>query len=492
LSGPRRSPRRSATSISAGRLQGPHCCSRCSHSSPSVARARRVGSGPLPETRSPNALLLGVDHLWRIRRDQLRFYAVMRARHGDRVRLRLGPYKSWLLFHPDDVERVLVSSAASFIRFRKLTGVIAQWNGDSLIVAEGQRWRDRRRKVQPAFRTQRVRDYAATAADHAERLCARFEREVGRNGMTVDTDAVMARLTLDIATGTLFGAEPLANGDAVERAIQVLSDTAFQESTAPFVLPDWLPLPSKARKRWAMGLMDRVVSGLVRHRIVDEPGDRGDLLSMLVEQHGGEHIPVRDDAMSLLIAGHETSGALLSWLFLALVRHPEWRSRLVGEAVALGDRPLGVDDVAALPLLRAVIAEVLRLWPPAYSLFLRQATGDVALDNTVIRAGDLVQIVPFTLHRDPRWFNDPDRFDPDRFLRPPSWPGHAYLPFGSGPRICIGQNFALVEACVVAATILRQWEPVAVPGVPDPDPKFSLRPRGGLPMTWSRVKVSRA
>ncbi len=416
----------------------------------------------------------------------------MRARHGDRVRLRLGPYKSWLLFYPDDVERVLVASAASFIRFRKLTGVIAQWNGDSLIVAEGQRWRDRRRKVQPAFRTRRVRDYATTAAGHAEQLCARFERDAGREDVTVDTDAVMARLTLDIATGTLFGAEPLANGDEVEHAIQVLSDTAFHESTAPFVLPDWLPLPSKARKRRAMALMDGVVGDLVRRRIVDEPGDRGDLLSMLVEQHGGEHTPVRDDAMSLLIAGHETSGALLSWLFLALVRYPAWRARLIAEVGALGDRPLDVDDVAALPLLRAVIAEALRLWPPAYSLFLRQATEDVDLGDAVIRAGDLVQIVPFTLHRDPRWFDEPDSFDPDRFLRPPSWPTHAYLPFGSGPRVCIGQNFALVEACVVAATILQRWEPVAVPAVPEPDPKFSLRPRGGLPMTWRRVEFSRA
>ncbi|WP_277600181.1 cytochrome P450 [Sphingomonas sp. S-NIH.Pt15_0812] len=427
-----------------------------------------------------------------MRRDQLRFYADMRARHGDRVSLRLGPYRSWLLFHPDDVERVLVASAASFIRFRKLTGVIAQWNGDSLIVAEGQRWRDRRRKVQPAFRTQRVRDYAATAASHAERLCTRFERAGRPEGVTVDTDAVMARLTLDIATGTLFGAEPLANGDEVERAIQVLSDTAFHESTVPFVMPDWLPLPSKARKRRAMALMDHVVGDLVRRRIIDKPGDRGDLLSMLVEQHGGEHIPVRDDAMTLLIAGHETSGALLSWLFLALVQYPAWRARVIGEVAAFGDRPPGVDDVAALPLLRAVIAETLRLWPPAYSLFLRQATEDVNLGDTMIRGGDLVQVVPFTLHRDPRWFDEPNSFDPDRFLRPPSWPAHAYLPFGSGPRVCIGQNFALVEACVVAATILQRWEPVAVPAVPEPDPKFSLRPRGGLPMTWRRVEISRA
>ena len=417
----------------------------------------------------------------------------MRAQHGDTVRLGLGPYRSWLLFHPRDIETVLVGRASAFIRFRKLTRVIAQWNGDSLIVAEGARWRDRRRKVQPAFQTRRVAEYARTAADHAGRLCSLFDAKSAAGSIEIDTNAVMARLTLDIATGTLFGAEPLPNGDAVEHAIQILSDTAFRETTAPVVLPDWLPLPAKGRKRWAMRLMDDVVSGLARRRIDSGQKDHGDLLSMLVEQHAGQLAPVRDDAMSLLIAGHETSGALLSWLFLALVEHPAWRKRVIKEVTSgLAGRPASVDDVGSLPILRAVIAEVLRLWPPAYSLFLRQATEAVVLNDATISPGDLVQIVPFTVHRDPRWFADPDLFDPARFLQPPSWPAHAYLPFGSGPRICIGQNFALVEACIVAATILSRWEPVAVPHVPQPDPKFSLRPQGGLSMTWKSLSVSRA
>lgn len=446
----------------------------------------------MPDVRHPRSLLFGIDHLWRIRRDQLRFYAAMRGRHGDTVRLGLGPYRSWLVFHPRDIETVLVGRASAFIRFSKLTRVIAQWNGDSLIVAEGARWRDRRRRVQPAFQTRRVKEYARTAAEHAVRLCASFEAMNEIGSVTLDTDAAMARLTLDIAMGTLFGAEPLPNGDAVERAIQILSDTAFRETTAPIVPPDWLPLAAKRRKARAIALMDKVVGDLVRTRLDGVPGDHGDLLSMLVEQHGRRETPIRDDAMSLLIAGHETSGALLGWLFLALVEHPSWRKRVIDEvAEVLAGRPATADDVAALPLLRAVISEVLRLWPPAYSLFLRQATEEVDLGHVVIRPGDLVQIVPFTLHRDPRWFPDPERFDPERFLRPPSWPAHAYLPFGSGPRICIGQNFALVEACVVAATILSRWEPVAVPRVPRPEPKFSLRPEGGLPMTWAPVPVSR-
>ncbi len=441
----------------------------------------------------PRSLLFGLDHLVRIRRDQLRFYADMRARHGARVRLRLGPYRSWLLFHPSDIEAVLVRHADSFIRFRKLTRVLAQWNGDSLVMAEGQRWRDRRRKVQPAFQTRRMADYAGVAADHARQICARFGYDARTGTLTIDTDATMARLTLDIATGTLFGAPPLPNGDAVERAIQILSDTAFRESASPLTLPDWLPLRAKARKRWAIGLMNDVVSGLVSGRLAAPATDRGDLLSMLIEQHDRAFVPIRDDAMSLLIAGHETSGALLGWLFLALVEHPDWRARVLTEvAGAVGDRGVTVEDLTALPVLRAIVAEVLRLKPPAYTLFLRQATEPVALEGFTIACHDLVQVVPYTLHRDPRWFPDPERFDPGRFLREPTWPPYAYIPFGTGPRVCIGQNFALVEACVVAATILQRWEPFAVPQSPIPEPKFSLRPSGGLPMTWREVGLSRA
>lgn len=433
----------------------------------------------------PRSLVLGIDHLRRIRGDQLAFYAELHARHGDAVRLRLGPNRLWLFFHPREIEGVLVRHWASFERARRIMDVVRQWNGDSLLLAEGQDWRDRRRKVQPAFASRRVAAYAGAAADHATRFC-----DALGNGdeASFDVDAACARLTLDIACATLFGAEPLPNGDEVERAIQILSDTAFRESAAPVTLPDWLPLPAKTRKVWAMRVMDDVVTGLVRRRLEEGGGDRGDLLSMLVDQHDGDPQAIRDDAMSLLIAGHETSGALLTWLFWALIEHPWWTARIRDEAdTVVGARAITAADVPKLPVLRAVVAEVLRLWPPAYSLFLRQATEPVRLDAVTIARGDLVQIVPYTIHRDPRWFADPHAFRPERFLGEATWPAHSYLPFGDGPRICIGQNFALVEACIVVATILRRWVPVSVAEAPVVEAKFSLRPRGGLVMRWARV-----
>lgn len=438
--------------------------------------------------RQPRRWLLGIDHLLKIKFDQLAFYDELRARYGDVVRLRLGPYRSWVLFHPDQIEALLTQHWASFIRFRKLTDVVRQWNGDSLLLAEGEDWRERRRKVLAAFQTRRLPAYGAVAVDHAGRLAGRFaERASSEGTLTVDTDAAMARLTLDIAAGTLFGAPPPENGGEVEAALQVLSDTAFRESTSPIVLPNWLPLPAKRRKLWAMSVMDRLVVGLVERGLARGAEDGGDLLSMLVEQHRGDARAIRDDAMSLLIAGHETSGALLSWAFAALADAPEWLARIHDELdSALGGRPPTAEDLSALPTTRAVVEEALRLYPPAYSLFLRQATEDVDVGGAAIREGDLVQVVPYSVHRDRRWFPEPGRFDPGRFLAAPTWPRYAYLPFGAGPRVCIGQNFALMEACLVVATLLQRVAPERRDRPPVPVPKFSLRPGGGLPMRWQR------
>lgn len=434
----------------------------------------------------PRSWLFGLEYLLRIKHDQLAFYDEMKERFGDAVRLPLGPYRSWLLFHPDHVEQVLTKRWQSFIRFEKLTKVVAQWTGDNMLLAEGEAWRERRRKVLPVFQTKRLPAYCAKSVEHARRLREHLAEQADAQGQVrIDTDAVMARLTLDIASGVFFASEPPPNGAEIEAAIQVLSDTAFRESTSPVVLPDWLPLAAKRRKHWAMAVMDRLVGDLVDARLKDGQSDHGDLISVLVQQHEGDRQAVRNDAMSLLIAGHETSGALLSWTFHCLARSPQWLAAVIEEIErTLAGRLPDAADLTSLAVLRAVIEEVLRLYPPAYSLFLRRAVEDVALDGFTIRKGDLVQITPFTMHRDPRWFAEPLTFDPGRFLKDPAWPRYAYLPFGSGPRVCIGQSFGLMEACLVTATLLQHWRPVAAQGTVTPDPKFSLRPKGGLPMTW--------
>ncbi|MEO1721800.1 MAG: cytochrome P450 [Pseudomonadota bacterium] len=444
-----------------------------------------------PEAHHPPAWLLGIDHLWRIRTDQIGFYDDLKRRYGDAVCLRLGPYRSWQLFHPRQIELALTQHASSFVRFEKMTAVLRQWNGDSMLLAEGETWHKRRRKVLPAFQTARLPGYGAAAVTLATSFCVTLEDLAGPDGtIEIDTDAAMARLTLDIATKTLFGADPLENGDEVEEAIQVLSAVAFAESTSPLTLPDWLPLPLKRRKKWAMAVMASMVGGLVETRLAEAGAgetDHGDLLSMLALQHEGDEHLIRADVMSLLIAGHETSGALLSWIFASLGRAPEWCEKVQGEIDAVvGDRPVTQADFRSLPQLRAVVDETLRLYPPAYALFLRRAIVPVELDGIRIAEGDLVQITPIAVQRDPRWFEAPEEFRPERFLGEPTWPRYAYIPFGAGPRVCIGQQFGLMEACLASATILRRWMPLAPDKFPEPDPKFSLRPKAGLRQRWRR------
>lgn len=436
---------------------------------------------------NPSPWLLGVDSLLAIRSDQLGFYDEMKSKHGDHVVLRLGPYRSHLFFHPDHIEALLGKQSQSFIRFRKLTNVVRQWNGNSLLVEEGESWRIRRRKVLPAFQTRRLPAYGKQAVFEAERLCREFRQSSQSNRVRMDTDAVMAKLTLDIATRTMFGAPPQPNGSEIERAIQTLSDTAFSESTSPVTLPDWMPIKRKRQKIWAMGVMDDLVSGLV-HAGLQRTEPSTDLLASLIEHHDGRFADIRDDVMSLLIAGHETSGALLSWFFACLALYPDTLAAIQDELRrVLGEALPTPEAIVDLPVLRATVNETLRLYPPAYTLFLREAAEPVDLLGIQLAKGDLAQIVPFTTQRDPRFFKDPTTFDPTRFLQAQTWPQFSYLPFGAGPRVCIGQNFGLMESCLVAATILQHMAPLPLPALPRPQAKFSLRPEGGLPMEWQLI-----
>ncbi len=425
--------------------------------------------------------LLGLGHLLRLRTDQLAFYRDMQASHGDAVRLRIGPWRNWLLFNPQAIEAVLATHAASFVRFEPVMRVLAQWNGKSLMVSEGESWHARRRKVLPAFATRRLPGYAERIVEQALTLRSEWE---AAGAPVVDTDREMAALTLEIAADTLFGEALGARAQAIGQAVAVLSDVAFRESTSPLVLPDWVPLPSKVRKRQAIASMDALVRGIVTTRMAEPASDRGDLLSMLIETET-DAVAVRDEVMALLIAGHETSGALLSWSSDLLANNPDELAAVQTELDReLEGRLPGAADLERLPFLRAIVAEALRLYPPAYGLFPRRALEDVIVGNVTIRRGDLVQLIPFITQRDPRWFEAPGEFRPARFLAAPPWPRYAYFPFGAGPRVCVGQSFGLLEAALVLATLLQRLspEPAGAPAVAEA--KFSLRPKGGLPQRW--------
>jgi cytochrome P450 len=432
----------------------------------------------------PFSPFLGLDTLWRLRGNQLGYYQSLQARYGDTVRLRLGPYRNWLLFHPREIEAVLTTHAASFVRFEPIMRVLSQWNGRSLLVSEGARWQARRRQVRPAFARNRMTEYGARIVSHTTALSERLQATAKAGEVHLDTDRTMATLALHIALDALFGDQTGDRMNETGDAIAVLSDVAFKESTALWRRPVWWPFGWNPKKQAAIASMDRLVSSIVRARLRVSHDDRGDLLSILIA-NGEEEESIRDEAMTLLIAGHETTGAALAWASDLLSRHPETLAQVLAEIDReLGGRDATLADIARLPLLRAVVDETLRLYPPAYALIPRRATERVVLDQITINAGDLVQLVPFVTHRDPRWFDGADSFRPSRFLGAPTFPSYAYFPFGAGPRVCIGEYFGLLELVLALGTLLQDWTPLPPETVAIPEAKFSLRPKNGLQQRW--------
>lgn len=426
--------------------------------------------------KGPSARWLGIDVLTKIRRDQLGFYKDMREKYGDVVPLRLGPYRSWLLFHPDQIEVVLASKADHFIRFERMMKVLRQWNGESLFIAEGQSWHNRRRKVLPAFAQRKMPAYEAVFQQVAEDWVKRLSGQADTVGnVQLDADDVFAQIALDIALRTLFGGGFSDGMDQVSRHIKVLSDVAFSECASPLRLPDFVPLPGKRAKKAAMAFMRNLVRDLVEERLSGPAGD--DLLQVLIETHAGDKQEICDDAMSLLIAGHETSGAALSWIFALLADHPTALQCCQGEVAE-------TTDIGEMPFLGAVVDEALRLYPPGYTLFLRQAKSDVDVAGVPVKKGELLQIIPYMTGRDSRFFDAPNQFQPERFMTSPTWPFFANIPFSAGPRACTGHKFALKEVSIIAAELLRAFHPTLRGEFPAPEPKFSLRPLGGLPMVW--------
>ena len=309
----------------------------------------------------PKSLLSGPNNLLWLKRDQLGFYAAMQARHGDAVLVRLGPYRMWLLFHPDAVGAVLTEHASAFIRFEPVMRILAQWNGRSLIISEGDRWRARRRQVLPAFASRRLPGYGDRIVARTLAFLDRWTAATANGVLTTDTDRAMAALALDVAVDTLFDKQMDGEAASIGAAVATLSDVAFQESTSLLRLPAWLH-PPWSRKRRAMGQMDQLVTGIVRDRLAGQASDRGDLLSMLTNQEDDARA-IRDEVMTLLIAGHETSGALLTWAALALSQHPPVLESLQAElSTVLAGRPPAAADLPAMPLLRSVIEETLRLY----------------------------------------------------------------------------------------------------------------------------------
>ena len=447
----------------------------------------------------PQDWMLGMRTMARMKADVLSTYSELHRDYGDAVHFRVGPYRLFLFFHPDQVRELLVTQSKPFVRVPSVMETFAQWNGQSILIVEGDQWVRQRRLVQPAFQPRRFADYGHTIVAVVQKLIESWEPSLERDGFVeIDTNQVMTGLTLQIICKTLFDTDATSAADDIAEAVAVLSEVAFYEIQAPMRMPRWWPTAFHRRKRAAIKTLDDFVWKIIRERRA-EGRDHGDLLSMLLasvdeEGDGGslDDRQVRYESMTLMLAGHDTTAAALDWVWYNIARFPDVAARCRAEIDnVLAGREATVADLPQLKYLEAVIKETLRMYPPAIGVFLRQATADVVIGGYEITRSNLVGLSSFVTHRDPRWFPEPERFDPERFLPPriDQIPAGAYFPFGMGPRVCIGQSFAMTEMLLVVATILQKCEVTLVTEGQDPGMfvHMALRPKDRLMLKCRRT-----
>jgi cytochrome P450 len=423
-------------------------------------------------------------HLGDLQHDQLGFYERC-AGYGDVVPARFFRRRVRLLFHPDAIEDVLVTRSRDFV---KSPGVLLlrPLLGTGLLLAEGSFWLRQRRLVQPAFHRQRVAAYGEVMTAFAERQLAGWKA-----GDVVDIHAEMMALTQAIVARTLFDADVSGDAHEVGAATDVLMrDFGARLGSLRQLLPNWLPTPANLKAGRAIRRLDGLIYRMItaRRRLGE---DRGDLLSMLLHAQdaddgtGMTDRQVRDEVMTLFMAGHETTAVALSWTWYLLAQHPGIDDRLAHELrTLLGDREPTVADLPRLPYTERVITEAMRLYPPAYAMG-RQATTATEAGGHPIPAGVIVILPTWVVHRDRRWFDDPDVFRPERWEGDLArrLPRFAYFPFGGGPRQCIGTAFAMMEACLLLAAIARRFKLTLEPGQRiTPTPYVTLRPEPGIRM----------
>lgn len=420
------------------------------------------------------------------RRDPLKFLTRIAREHGDIVHFRMGPQHVLMLNHPDLIKDALVTRADHFHKGRALQRA-KRLLGEGLLTSEGEHHRRQRRLAQPAFHRKRVESYGAVMVDYAALTASRWH-----DGETLDITHEMMRLTLSIVGKTLFDTEVESEADEVGVALTQILEL-FQMLLLPYSeYLERLPLPANRRFLRARAKLDSVIYRIINERRASGE-DRGDLLSMLLlaqdeegDTGGMTDEQLRDEVLTIFLAGHETTANALSWTWYLLSQNPEAEAKLHAEldAVLEGGRMPTVEDLPGLRYTEMVLAESMRLYPPAWVVG-RLAIKDYAVGNYVAEEGTLILISQYVMHRDPRFFPDPLRFDPERFApeAKEARPAYAYFPFGGGARRCIGEGFAWMEGTLLIAAIARRWRMRLIPnhGVVA-HPRITLRPKHGIMM----------
>jgi cytochrome P450 len=426
-----------------------------------------------------------------VKRDPAGVFMRAARRYGDVVYLKIGPRRGFLITNPEDIRHVLQDNARNYHK-SPLYGKLRMFLGNGLLTSEDELWLRQRRIAQPAFHRQRLAALANVMADAARDAAAEWQG-LASAGRPVDVDQEMMRLTRTVVVRALLGADLGPFTSKIDQAWTIINQH-IGESFWSLAFIDRLPTPKYRRFQAARAVLRGAVDHVISERRRTS-SDSADLLSMLMsarDEETGEAMTdeqLRVEVTTFLLAGQETTSLALTWTWYLLSQYPHAQRRLEDEIdVVLNGRPPAYSDLVNLPYLRMVIDEAMRLYPPAWG-FSRQALADDQLGGFRLPRGWIAFVVPYVLHRLPAWWPDPEAFDPERFSpeRSADRPKFAYIPFGAGPRQCIGNQFALIETQLSVATFAQSYRLHLAPGhKAEPWPLITLRPRFGMPMIIER------
>jgi cytochrome P450 len=419
--------------------------------------------------------------------DPLSFLTLCSREYGGIVSLRFGPFSTYLLNHPDLIDYVLKNTNQKFIKSKVLKSnkLIL---GEGLLTSEGEFWQRQRRLTQPAFVHKRIIAYADTMVEYTNRMLMTWQ-----DGEIRDIHQDMMQLTMEIVAKCLFNADVVGEAEEVGKNLTISLEHFNLRAKTMFLLPDNIPTLENTRFQRTVSQLNEVVYGIINQRR-NSGEDTGDLLSILMqaEDEDGTKMTdqqLRDEVMTLFLAGHETTANTLSWIWMLLSQNPEVEEKLLKELqTVLGDANPQASTQASLPYTERVVIEAMRLYPPVWRMS-RELAEDWEVNGYLLKSGSNVFMSQWVMHRDPRYFDNPEEFNPERWANDfaKTLPPGVYFPFGAGPRGCIGQGFAIIEAVVLLAMIAQKFQISLIPEYSiELQPSITLRPKNGI-----KVKITK-
>jgi cytochrome P450 len=449
-----------------------------------VATWKQFTRGPVLTAPGPS----GADMLRaipEIRRDPMRFLERMWRSHGGVAQFPVPVPPSYLVSTVDGARHVLTTNARAYGKRTIQYSALSLVTGEGLLTVDTQTWRERRRILQPAFHHASIALVAQHVNLAVDRLVAQWS---AMDGQIVDVDEAMMHAALDVVGAALFGTDLSPDADRIARSTLQALEVVVARARMPLSAPAWVPTPNNVRLRRAVRDLDYAVAQILKARAEVDPDRPHDMLDMMlaVHRHDAQSLDaqaIRDEIVTFIVAGHETVASALTWAWHLLSGAPETYEKLMNEARGITG-PLTIESLEHLPIARAVFEESLRLYPPAW-LITRNAREDDVIDGVEIPAGALIILSPWIIHRDPQHWSAPEEFRPSRFIDG-EVNRHAYIPFGAGPRLCIGRDMALLEGVLFLAGVARHVKFESIGAEVKSLPLVTIRPAHGLPM---RVRV---